>query len=97
MVRNWYLDSKWSKIGILAIFGDLLAILGVRKSKKFEKYFFPGIDLAWSETRFKPKISRFWSEVFDLARRNFKQGLNQALPGAGTVDNKVAGLSELVP
>ena len=42
----------------LSILARCEAIFGGPKSKKFRKIFFSGIDLEWSETYFRPKISR---------------------------------------
>ena len=42
----------------LSILARCGAIFEGPKSKKFRKIFFSGIDLEWSETHFKPKISK---------------------------------------
>ena len=54
---------------------------GVQNRKNFE-IFFSGFDLEWSETHFKPKISRKYppSKVLRLQLRNFRASLRDPKP-----------------
>ena len=61
-------NSFWRHFGVfLSLFVRFSAFWGVQNRKMFEKFFFAGIDLEWSETHFEPKISR---KTFSFSFKN---------------------------